>query len=149
MSPLHFHPFSASECGYGLLNNAKSLLKTKVKNIKGSHLNFTKWNPRSLHQIFILWIATLSMYSKSINVLLICRSRWWGQSLSNALCSTALDPSHPLSIVGVSVNPPHQWLALASRDPRKASPTAETQSRAPAPRICKLLANLWPHYELQ
>lgn len=70
-----------------------------------------------------------------------CRSRWWGQSLSYPFCSTALSPSYPLGIMGVSVHPPHQLLALASCDPCQASPTTETQSRAPSPRICKLMAN--------
>lgn len=70
------------------------------------------------------------------------RSRWWGQSLSDPFCSTALGPSHPLGIVGVPVHPPHQRLALASRDPCEASPATETQSRAPYPRICKWMVNV-------
>lgn len=41
--------------------------------------------------------------------------------------------------MGVFVHSPHQWLAFASRDPRQASSTPETQSRAPSSRICKLI----------
>lgn len=83
-----------------------------------------------------------------------CRSLWWVQFLSYPLCSPALCLSHPLGISGVSVHPPHQRLAPASRDPRQASPPTETQSRAPAFRICKLVAHgmavtPWPYYELQ
>lgn len=71
------------------------------------------------------------------DALLCCRSGWRGQSLSYPFCSSALRPSHPLGIMGVSVHPPHQWLAPASRDPREAAPPTETQSGALSPGICE------------
>lgn len=67
----------------------------------------------------------------------VCRSRRRGQSLSHTFGSSALGPSRPLGIMGVSVHPPHQWLAAASRDPREAAPPTETQSGALSPGICK------------